>query len=250
MIEATGLRLTLGERTLFRDLDLRVGAGSVTAIVGPNGAGKSSLLRSLCGLLEPGGSVLLEGSPLRGLSPRARARKVAYLPQQTAAAPGLTVRDVVMLGRLPHRTRLAGPSEHDRTRAMDSLDRVGMTAFADRALHTLSGGERQRVMLARMLATEAGVMLLDEPTAALDVRHALGLLTTLRTLADGGRAVVLALHDLPLADAFADQIVCLPGDGSFELGPTQDVLTPERLQAVFGATFVRDAEGALHLRAR
>ena len=250
MIEARGLQLTLGERVLFRDLDLRAHAGSVTAVVGPNGAGKTSLLRALCGLLEAGGQVLLEGVPLRSLPPRARARQVTYLPQQTAAAPGLTVRDVVMLGRLPHRTRLAGPSANDRTCAMDSLARVGMTPFADRALQTLSGGERQRVMLARMLATEARVMLLDEPTAALDVRHALDLLATLRALAEGGRAVVLALHDLHLADAFADQVVCLPGDGSFEVGPTREVLNPARLQAVFGANFVRDTEGALHLRSR
>lgn len=247
-LEARGLAATLGGRTLFEGLDLDVQPGVVTAVVGPNGAGKSTLLKTLCGLFEADGTVRLGGKPLAHMDPRSRARAVAYLPQQTPASPGLTVRDVVMLGRLPHRSRLAGPGSTDRDRVAGSLERVGMEAFADRPLHTLSGGERQRVMLARMLATEAGVMVLDEPTAALDVRHALDLLETLQTLAQDGRAVVLAIHDLPLADAFADQVVCLPGDGSCEVGPSRDVLSPARLQTVFGATFVRSEGGGLHLQ--
>lgn len=250
MLRGSNLGARQGSRLLFADLQLTLAPGTVTAIVGPNGAGKSTLLRGLCGLFPLEGQLRLGDTTLTELAPRARARAVAYLPQQTPTATGLTVHDVVMLGRLPHRTRLAGPSESDRTRVAESLARVGMDTFAQRQLHTLSGGERQRVMLARMLATEAQVMLLDEPTAALDVRHALELLDTLRNLAKGGHAIAIALHDLPLADAYADQVVCLPGDGTCAVGPSADVLSPDRLRAVFGATFVRNTDGGLALQLR
>ncbi len=247
-LEVRGLSATVDGRTLFAGLELSVAPGTFTAVVGPNGAGKSTLLRGLCGLVPMAGTVHLCGVPLLGTNSRRRAQAIAYLPQQTPSSPGLTVRDVVMLGRLPHRSRLAGPSDDDRRRVEHSLRSVGMQRFLDRPLHTLSGGERQRVMLARMLATEAGIMLLDEPTAALDVRHALELLGTLRNLAADGRAVVVAMHDLTLAYAYADQAVCLPGDGTAVVGPPGTVLTPARLHDVFGADFERDGAGALHLR--
>ena len=247
-LEAHALTVALGDRVLLEEVALRVEPGTLTVVVGPNGAGKSTLLRALCGLLPIGGQVKLHGTPLAALAPRARARAIAYLPQQTPTSPGLTVRDAVLLGRLPHRSRLAGPSTNDHNQVLASLGRVGMAEFVDRRLQTLSGGERQRVMLARMLATEADVMLLDEPTAALDVRHALDLLQTLHALAREGRSIVLALHDLPLADAFADDVVCLRGDGTARTGSPSDVLAPEVLHDVFGAAFARDDDGALRLK--
>ncbi|MCR9162068.1 MAG: ABC transporter ATP-binding protein [Nannocystaceae bacterium] len=248
-LAARAITLEIGGRVLVEGLDLSVSPGAVTVVVGPNGAGKSTLLRALCGLLPlEHGQVTLRGTPLSSVAPRARARAIAYLPQQTPAAPGLTVRDAVLLGRLPHRSRLAGPSADDHARVGTSLERVGMAAFTERRLDSLSGGERQRVMLARMLATEADVMVLDEPTAALDVRHALDLLETLRALAREGRAVVLALHDLPLADAFADQVVCLDARGTTRVGPPCKVLSPDTVQAVFGAPFDRDDDGVLRLQ--
>ena len=247
-LEVRAAAARIGSRQLFEGLDVTAPQGTVTAVVGPNGAGKSTLLRGLCGLLALDGTVRLCEVALSSMSPRDRARAVAYLPQQTPAAAALTVLDVVMLGRLPHRSRLAGPSRTDHDQVQASLARVRMDGFADRVLTTLSGGERQRVMLARMLATEAQVMVLDEPTAALDVRHALDLLRTLRTLATEGHIIVLAIHDLTLADAFADQVICLPGDGTTVVGTTDDVLSPDRLRAVFGAEFARDGHGTLQLR--
>lgn len=247
-LEARAITVELGGRPLLRDVDLRVEPGMLCVVVGPNGAGKTTLLRALCGLLPTRGRVLLRGAPLESLAPRARARAIAYLPQQTPTTPGLTVRDTVLLGRLPHRSRLAGPSANDHEHMRTSLDRVGMGALVDRPLHTLSGGERQRVMLARMLATEADVMVLDEPTAALDVRHALDLLETLRALAQEGRTIVLALHDLSLADAFAHHVVCLDGGGTARVGSPAEVLSPDALQDVFGVAFVRDDDGNLRVR--
>ncbi len=246
-LEARAITVEVGGRVLLRDTDLSVAPGTMTVVVGPNGTGKTTLLKSLCGLVPVGGQIKLGGTPLAALDPRARARSIAYLPQQTQSAPGLTVRDAVQLGRLPHRSRLAGPSAIDHAQVDACLDRVGMRAFAARALQTLSGGERQRVMLARMLATEAPVMLLDEPTAALDIRHALEFLQSLRDLVRANRAVVLALHDLPLADAYADQVICLPGDGTTTVGPPAEVLTTARIHEVFGASFIRNNAGALQL---
>ncbi|MBV1859686.1 MAG: ABC transporter ATP-binding protein [Nannocystaceae bacterium] len=244
------LGATIGERALFSGLDLELPPGSMTAIVGPNGSGKSTLIRGLCGLGSLEGSVTHGGTPLAGLEPRTRARAIAYLPQQASAAPGMTVQDVVMLGRLPHRTRLAGPSSADRAHVVQSLETVGMKAFMERPIQTLSGGERQRVMLARMLATEANTMVLDEPTAALDIGYALELLGTLRSLASQGRAVLLALHDLTLADAYADRIVCLSGRGTAEVGPREEVLDPLKLHGVFGVEFSRQPGGPLRLELR
>lgn len=241
------LGATVGGRVLFSGLDLEVPSGSMSAIVGPNGSGKSTLIRGLCGLGDLEGSVSHGGRPLHELEPRARARAIAYLPQQAAAAPGMTVQDVVMLGRLPHRTRLAGPSSADREHVLQSLETVGMQDFVERSIQTLSGGERQRVMLARMLATEANTMVLDEPTAALDVGHALELLGTLRGLASAGRAVLLALHDLTLADAYADRVVCLTGSGTAEVGSREEVLDPVKLHKVFGVQFSRQNGGPLRL---
>lgn len=241
------LGATTSGRALFSGLDLEVAPGSLTAIVGPNGSGKSTLIRGLCGLGTLDGSVTHSGTPLHELEPRARARAIAYLPQQASASPGMTVRDVVMLGRLPHRTRLAGPSSADRERSISSVEQVGMQDFLERRVQTLSGGERQRVMLARMLATEANTMVLDEPTAALDVGHALELLGTLRALASDGRAVLLALHDLTLADAYADRVVCLTGRGTAEVGSREEVLDPPKLREVFGVEFSRQPGGPLRL---
>ncbi len=249
MLRAHGVHASVGARVLVRALALSLEPGTVTAIVGPNGAGKSTLLRGLAGLAPLQGDVQLDGHELASVDARTRARALAYLPQRTAVSAGLTVRDVVRLGRLPHRGRFAGLSTADNAIVDASLERMQVQGFADRPLHTLSGGERQRVMLARMLATEAPTMLLDEPTTALDIRHALDLLRTLRALADEGRAVLVAMHDLTHADAFAHRVVCLHADaeGTVTHGSTAEVLTPARLQTVFEVPFVRDGEGRLRV---
>ncbi|MCA9649016.1 MAG: ABC transporter ATP-binding protein [Myxococcales bacterium] len=238
-------------RWLFRELELEVRSGEVWALVGPNGSGKSTLLRHLAGLLAPReGVVSLGDRPLARVPRRERATRVAYLPQLTELYHDLTVRRLVMLGRAPHLSRWRGPGELDRRRVDEALARVEATELAERRVSTLSGGERQRVMLARLLATGAELLLLDEPTTALDVGHALAFLELCRRLATEGAALVLALHELQLARRYADRAVCLgagPG-GHHHRGTVLEVLVPEVLGPVFGVE-AREHPGGLSFHA-
>lgn len=223
-------------RRLVSQLDFVAPPGAMVAIVGPNGAGKSTLLRTLAGLRAPArGRIEGRARDLSTLPPRARAQSLAYLPQGADAPAELRVRELVVLGRAPHRGWLSSFTADDRSAAMSALRTCEVERFADRRLGTLSGGERQRVMVARMLATQCPALLLDEPTTALDIGHALRLLTLLRELADAEHTVVVALHELELARRFATHVLCLHGDpeGRWSFGPPQQVLVPEVLDPVF-----------------
>jgi iron complex transport system ATP-binding protein len=249
-LRAADLAVHLGDRWLFRELTATFAPGGFHAVIGPNGAGKSTLLRTLVGLhAATEGAVLLDDRPLLEVPRHARARALAYLPQHTPLYHDLRASEVVMLGRLPHLHRLRPPAAADSSRVEHSLRDVGVSTLADRPLSTLSGGERQRVMLARMLATEAPILVLDEPTTALDIGHALRFLDLLRRLADDGRTIVVALHDLDLADRFATDAVCLHGDaeGSFDHGPRASVIDPARLGPIFAVAMQRTPAGHLHV---
>jgi iron complex transport system ATP-binding protein len=247
-LDARALSVHLGGRWLFRELSARFDPGSFTVVVGPNGAGKSTLLRCIAGLHAPtSGTIALDDRALLDAPRRERARTLAYLPQHTPLYHDLPASEVVLLGRLPHLHRLRPPSSLDMRRVEEALAEVGVESLAARPISTLSGGERQRVMLARMLATEAPILLLDEPTAALDIGHALRFLDLLRRLAEEGRTIVIALHDLDLADRFATDAIFLHGDGTFEAGPRARVMDPDRLAEVFAVTIARTPEGHLHI---
>jgi ABC-type cobalamin/Fe3+-siderophores transport system ATPase subunit len=233
-------------RWLLRALELSIAPGEVWALVGPNGSGKSTLLRCLAGLRPAEeGTIHLDDRPLAELPARDRAKRLAYLPQLTPLYHDLQARQVVMLGRAPHLPRLRGPSAEDERRVDEALARVDATDIADRSLSTLSGGERQRVMLARLLATGAELLLLDEPTTALDIGHALRLLALCRDLASGGAAVVLAMHELELARRHADRAVCLGTgpEGEHRRGSVAEVLTPVILGPVFDVDVHEHADG-------
>ena len=234
-LSARGLCHRVPGRTLFADLDLDLTAGRVTAVVGPNGAGKSTLLRLLAGLEAPQrGHLRLGDDDLRALPPRLRARRLAYLPQRTVLAYDLRVRDLVLLGRAPYLPAFGPPGAADLAAVEAALGRVDLLGLAERGARALSGGELQRVMLARMLASAAGVLILDEPTAALDIGHALDFLAHLRGLARAGAAVVLALHDLDLARRYTDDAVLLAGTGAAHTGPVGHVLSASLLGPAFG----------------
>jgi iron complex transport system ATP-binding protein len=233
-VDSLGLRVA--DRWLLRGTNFALEPGSITMVVGPNGSGKTTLLRALLGLRPiDEGRVLLGERPLADWSARARARVCAWLPQRTELPWSMPVEQLVMLGRAPHLSALAGPGPADADAVASALDRVGASMLVGRDVRTLSGGELQRVFLARLLATQAPWLLLDEPTTALDIGHALGLLELARTLAASGHGILMSLHDLELARRFGDVALLLRGDGQggHVLGPVADVLEPSLLAEVF-----------------
>jgi iron complex transport system ATP-binding protein len=242
---AAGVSLELGGASVLSGVDLSVTAGELVALVGPNGAGKSTLLGVLAGDLEPdAGSVELDGRPLARHHARELARQRAVLLQRQGLAFGFRVEDVVRMGRAPwYRT----PAEADDDRVVsDSMARTEVTPFALRLYPTLSGGEQARVSFARILAQAAPVLLLDEPTAALDIRHQEVLLGVARAAAGHGAAVVVVLHDLALAAAYADRVCVLSRGTVAADGPPASVLTGELLTEVYEYPVrVVDVEGAL-----
>jgi len=225
-----------GPRWLVRGLDLDLARGTWLAVIGPNGAGKTTLLRTLAGLRTPDeGTVELDGVALDRWPPRQRAQRIAWLPQHHPPWTDPTALELVLLGRTPHMGALGAPSPHDRDRAREALARVDAGALAHRRIATLSGGERQRVMLARMLASDAELLVLDEPTSSLDVGHALRLLATCERLVEDGVTLVTALHDLELARRRTSSVACLTGrDAAVVVGPPDDVLVPSIIGPAFG----------------
>jgi ABC-type cobalamin/Fe3+-siderophores transport system ATPase subunit len=235
--EQLGVKVPRADRWLVRGLELAVEPGSVTVIVGPNGSGKTTLLRTLLGLIEPAeGRVLLGDQLLRKHSLRARARVCAWLPQRTELPWSMSARELVMLGRAPHLSALGGPGKNDHDEVMAALAQVRAQELAPRDVRTLSGGELQRVLLARLLASNAPLLLLDEPTTALDIGHALALLELVQELAAAGHGVLMSLHELELARRYGDRALLLRGDelGGHAIGPAREILRPGSLAEVFG----------------
>jgi iron complex transport system ATP-binding protein len=240
------LTVTLDRNPVVRGVSCAVAAGGWLSLIGPNGAGKSTLIRAAAGLVPYQGAVLLDGTDVRSLRARERARLIAYVPQEPVLPPDMTVEDYVLLGRTPHLGYLGSPGRHDRTVAAAALDRLDAARFAARRLARLSGGERQRVVLARALATEASVLLLDEPTSMLDVGHqqqVLELVDGLRR--DGGLTVLSTLHDLTAAGQYADELVLLHEGQVAAAGPAAAVLTAALIGTVYAArvSVVAGADG-------
>ena len=208
--------------------------GKVTSVVGPNGAGKTTLLRCICNILKPKiGTVLLDGSEVSKLSLKEIARKIGYVPQIHSSHVPLTVFEVVLLGRRPYVNWSL--SERDLKIAWSSLEKVGAKHLANRFFDELSGGERQKVLIARALAQEPEVLLLDEPTSNLDLKHQLEILGLIKNLAEKHNlTVVMAMHDLNLASRFSDYIVMLKNGRIFATGTPSQVLTAENIREVYG----------------
>ncbi len=238
-LDARALACRRGERNVLEAVDLSFAADQVTAIVGPNGAGKTTLLRHLAGLDSPAaGQVELDGTPIGGLATAVRARRIAYLPQGASAYWPLLGRDLVALGRLPHGATLEQPlAAHDAEAVERALRRVDGLAFAGRTIDALSQGERARMMLARALATEADILLADEPVASLDPAYALDAMTVLRSEAARGGCVVVSLHDLGLAARFADRVIVLASGRVAADGPPDEALRPAVIDAAYGVSF-------------
>lgn len=249
-LSAHGLSHRYGSRTALSGVGFSVQGGELLAVVGPNGAGKSTLLRRLSGTLNGPGVVLLDGQDLGSFSPRALARALSMLEQEVPGDLDFQVLTVVALGRHPHRARLGPLSPEDHRAVQWAMEAVGIRELSGRRFSQLSGGERRKVLLAAVLAQEPRVLLLDEPTAHLDVRHQLEIMGILGELAQHGRAVVCAMHDLNLAAAFAHRIALLQDGRVLAEGPPEEVLTPQALREAFGVEAVVERSpttGSVHV---
>ena len=231
-IQASGIRARLGNVEILHDVTLALPAARWTSVVGPNGAGKSTLLKVLAQLLPCTGQVELLGQPLASLPARQRAQRLAWLGQNEATADDLTVWDVVMLGRLPHQAWLAAPSAADLAAVEQALKSTQAWDWRSRSLGQLSGGERQRVLLARALAVQAQVLLMDEPLANLDPPHQADWLVVVRQLVAAGTTVVSVLHELSMA-LHADELVIMAAGRISHQGLCADAVTHRALEAVF-----------------
>ncbi|WP_459194421.1 ATP-binding cassette domain-containing protein [Halosimplex sp. J119] len=234
LIDVDDVSVAYGDVEVLDGVSLSVDAGEFVGLVGPNGAGKTTLLKAINGVLDPeSGSVRVDGERMAGLSSRAASRRVATVPQDTTVAFEFTVEDVVEMGRTPYHGRFSGDSDAEAA-VERALDRTDTAQFRDRSVASLSGGERQRVVLARALAQETPALLLDEPTASLDVNHQVRTLELVRDLVDGGeKAALAAIHDLDVAARFCDRLAVLADGDLLAVGQPAEVLTAEHLGTAF-----------------
>lgn len=245
MLAARALSFGYGGRVVGRDVSFALAAGEVLAVLGGNGSGKTTLFRTLLGLLPPlSGSVSVAGEDIAALSPPARARHYAYVPQQQAVPFAFTVADAVLMGRAAHVGWFAQPTARDRSLAADALARVGIGQLAPRPMTEISGGERQLALIARALAQGADVLVLDEPTANLDYGNKLRVLREIERLRGEGRTILFSTHDPDHALAHADRALLLADGRVLALAPVAEALTATTLSALYGvAVQVTDVGG-------
>jgi iron complex transport system ATP-binding protein len=238
LLECRGLDICVESRTLIAGLDMKVSSGRVLAILGPNGSGKSLSLHTFAGLRPPSaGTVMISGRPINDWPRRHLARELALLPQNVEDPFPANVLETVLLGRHPHIPRWQWESAHDLAIASAALLAVGLEGYEGRSVFTLSGGERRRAALAAVLAQTPRIFLLDEPTNQLDPNHQLEALQLLRERANAGGAVIVTLHDPNLAARFADDALLIGGDGRWQYGRVDDVLTAHHLSRLYATRF-------------
>jgi len=238
LLRAQEVTVRLGGVPVVDHASFALERGESVALVGPNGAGKTTLLRALAGVEASRGHIMLDGTPLSAMSARERAKLVAYLPQGHVFHWSMPAQAVVALGRLPHGDMFAAASARDREAICAAIAATGISALAERPVTALSGGERARVALARALATQAPLLLADEPTVALDPRHQLVVMNLLRQVARGGGAVLAVVHDLTLAARFCDRVLMMERGRIVCDAPAAEALSRERIAAVFGVDSV------------
>jgi iron complex transport system ATP-binding protein len=242
-VEFDAVSVGYGGEPVLEDVSLSVSPGELVGFLGPNGVGKTTLLKAVPGLLAPlAGAVTVDGADVQSLSGRELARRVGYVPQAESSGTPMTVFETVLMGRKPYLSWRASPEDHDVVDRV--LATLGLSELAMRDVNELSGGQRQKVVIARALAQEPGVLVLDEPTSDLDIRHEVEVLGVVRDRADAGTTAVMAMHDLTLAARFCDRLVLFSDDGVYAVGPPE-VLTEEAVRDVYGidATVRRDADG-------
>ncbi len=248
-LSAQHLSYEIEAKTLLDGVSLHADRGQLVGLIGPNGAGKSTLLRAISGILRyRGGAVRLEGTDLRSLSSKDVAAGLALVPQIAPYTHGFTAIELVLMGRYPHLRRFQIEGQEDNRIARDAMRLMEVEQFADRTLDTLSGGERQRVFVARALAQQPRILLLDEPTSNLDVLHQLKVFDLVRQLVDDGLTAVVAIHDLNMAARYCDRLMLMRGGRVLAEGTPEEVLSPETIESAFGvksAVYRDPAAGSL-----
>ena len=235
-LEARGLSFGYDGVPVGEGIDLDLAGGEIVCLLGPNGGGKTTLFRTLLGVLPPiAGEVRVAGQPLTRWSRRERAQLLGWVPQAHAGLFAFTVEDVVLMGRTARRGRFAAPSQRDRAASLSALERLGIGRLAGRVYTQISGGERQLTLIARALAQEAGVLILDEPTASLDFGNQLRVLSEVRRLRDAGIGILMSTHQPEHALEIADRISLLEAGRIVAQGPPRETATPERLARLYAA---------------
>lgn len=235
ILTAEDVDVSLDRTPILHNISFRVEEGTWVGILGPNGSGKTTLLRSISGYLPYAGSLRLYDREVTSYSSRALARRLAFVRQNPSLSFDFTVEQLVLLGRSPHKGWLETYAPQDRRAVQEALARVALDGLADRSVLSLSGGERQRVFLAQALVQEADLLLLDEPTAHLDVHYQFEFMNRLHDLVHEGRTALAVFHDLELAARYADRLLVIDADGHLATqGPPTDVLTPTLIRTVFG----------------
>ena len=246
-LHAEGVRVQIGQKVLVDGLSVGLNEAGLTGLLGPNGSGKSTFLRTLYRALKPqGGTVLIRGTSIWDTPQRVVAQQLAVVAQERPLEHAFTVRNVVMMGRLPHQIAFQRTSERDETLVDDALSMLNLAPLAGREYETLSGGEKQRTLIARAVAQEAKLLILDEPTNHLDIRYQLEVLELLRGL---NLPVLVALHDLNLAAAYCQEVLLIAEGRLQAAGRPAEVLTGELISEVYGvqARVITESSGSLHI---
>ena len=236
--------VTLGRRSVVRDVSAAFGPGTLTGVVGPNGAGKSTLARAMLALVPATGQIRIDGADVAAVPRADLARRIAYVPQGQLLHWPLTVERLVGLGRLPHLAPMSRIGAADTAAIERAMERADVLELRDRIATELSGGERARVLFARALAVEAAALIADEPLASLDPGHQIDVMDMLRAEAAGGALVIAVLHDLTLAARYCDRLLLIDGGRIVADGPPAEVLTSERLHSVYGIDARVETSGA------
>jgi iron complex transport system ATP-binding protein len=245
VIALSGLSVELGGAPILNGVDARVASGEWVALIGPNGAGKTTLLRAAAGLVRYRGSVEIDGAEVSGLRRREVARRLALVPQAPLLPPAMRVQEYVLLGRTPHLGAFAYEGRSDLAAVRSALERLDLSTLAERQLRTLSGGEQQRAVLARALAQDAPLLLLDEPTASLDLGRQQQVLELVAGLREQGElTVVSAMHDLTLAAQYGDRLLLLSQGRLVADGRPEEIATEANLELHYGASVRVVGEGA------
>lgn len=243
IIETNSVGVQLGKTNILKNINLHVQKAELIGLIGPNGAGKSTLIKTIAGLLKYSGDIKVKNTALQNLSSAELSRMIAYLPQLRTIHWNLNCYDIVMLGRLPHRSRYSAPSKQDNEIVKQSMTWMQVEGFSKRLFSQLSGGEQARVLIARLLAQQPDIIIADEPINGLDPLHQIELMHIFRKLVANGKTVICSLHDFSLTSQFCDRVILLNQGTIIADDCAKTVMTQEHIRSVYGVDIMKIPSG-------